>query len=318
VNRNVVFLMIMCILAVAAGCGGEKKQSEAQQTGGTETQTVGRGGAEDSVVTSPGQRRWPSFHGAVLDSMRAQKKRFHITQDQYWEDKGGVLANEFFEVWYPAGRVTVTQGMYVFQELMPARKTFEEFFGTAPRELLVVRCSPDLDTYKAMTGRDWWYYSAIKGDSLTFAPLFIISRRGISDVALPHEYYQWAIRKITRDGVPRWLEEGIASYLAGEGDLLLNQMYEFKDSDVSMTPEKIEMVLQSEEDRRESRIAYFRSYRMVKQLIGTYGEKPFKQAVLAIGEGSSLDQACMKAFHKEYNAVLQDATQYTVDLSQKK
>ncbi len=308
----------MFVLAVAAGCGGEKKQAEAPQTSGGQIQAEGSGTAVDSGAGEYGPRRLPTIRGATLDSLRVMKKRFHITLDKYWEDQGGVLGNEYVEVWYPAGRVTVTHGMYVFEELMPARRKFEEFFGQAPRELLVIRCSTDLDAYRRDTGREWWYYSEIKGDSMTLAPVYILSKRGISSVALPHEYYQWAIRKITRGGAPRWLEEGLASYLVGEEELLLNQMYEFKDTDVTMTPEKIETVLQGEEDRRESRIAYYRSYRMVKQLIDTYGRDRSKQAVMLVGMGKTLDQAFREAVDKDYNAVLHDATQYTVDLTSKK
>jgi len=318
VNRTLILIAVISALAIALGCGGNKKESEALQTSAGQKQTAERAAADDSVITGGAPRRLPTVTGDILDSLRVKKQRFHITQDQYWEDQGGVLANEYFEVWYPAGAVTVTHGMYVFEELMPARKTFEEFFGDAPRELLVIRCSPNLDSYKLDTGREWWYYSEIKGDSAVFCPVWLLFKRAIAMVAVPHEYYQWAVRKTTRGGAPRWLEEGVASYLAGEGELLLNQMYEFASSDVSMTPEKIETVLQGEEDRQDSRIAYYHSYRMVKKLIETFGEDRFKQAVLQIGMGKDLDQAFMTSVQKDYAAVLQVATDYTVDLSQKK
>lgn len=306
------------MLAIASGCGDGKKDGEAPQSGLTRERTGSGDTAADSILTLSGPRRLPTVRGEVLDSLRAKKARFGITQDRYWEDRGGVLANEYFEVWYPAGAVTVTHGMYVFEELMPARRTFEEFFGDAPLELLVIRCSPDLDAYTRETGREWWYYAEIKGDSMTLSPVWILSKRGISPVAIPHEYHQWAVRKLTRNGAPRWLEEGLASYLSGEGDVLLNQMYEFADGDISMTPERIEAVLQGEEDRRAARIAYYRAYRMVKQLIETYGEDRFKQAVVRIGEGKSLDEAFMAEVQRNYAGVLEDAVQYTVDLARKK
>lgn len=304
-NRRKFYLVAIIALFLAAGCGGEKERDVPQDEG-----TAG-----DSVVMAQGTPRWPRMSGDQLDSLQAKKKRFNIKQDQYWEDEGGVLANEYFEVWYPAGRVTVTHGMYVFEELMPARKTFESFFGKAPGELLVIRLSADLDRYKAETGLDWWHYSQIRGDSLTFAPVYILYKRNISFLAVPHEYYQWAVGKITQGGAPRWMEEGVASYLAGEGDLLLNQMKEFVSGDISMSPEKIEEVLQGEEDRRLSRIAYYRAFRMVKQLIDSYGEDKFREAVLLIGMGNTLDQAFTKTVQKDYESVLEDATRYSVDIA---
>lgn len=308
----------LCVLAMAVGCGGEKKEGGSPQTGAAQVRGEEGAAAGDSSVIGSAPRRLPKLYGAQLDTLRSKKERFRITYDQYWEDRGGVLGNEYFEVWYPAGDVTITHGMYVFEELMPARRTLEEFFGKAPRELLVIKDPPDLDAYKRDTGREWWYYAEIKGDSMTFAPVWILSKRGISSLALPHEYYQWAIRKITRNGAPRWMEEGLASYLTGEGDLLLNQMYEFAGSDVEMTADQIEAVLQGELDRRESRIAYYRAFRMVKQLIDTYGEDRFKQAVALLGDGKTLDEAFGAAVGKDYAAVLADATKYSVDLTRKK
>jgi hypothetical protein len=85
-----------------------------------------------------------------------------------------------------------------------------------------------------------------------------------------------------------------------------------------MSPERIEEVLQGEVDRRDSRIAYYRSYRMVEQLIDTYGKEKVQQAVLLIGRGNTLEQACTKTFGKGYAALLQEASDYTVDLTKKK
>jgi hypothetical protein len=308
----------MCVFAAMMGCGKEKKEREVSQTAAGQKQAGGGEKASDSIVGDSPYSPRLKLQGAALDSLRVMKKRFDITRDEYWEDRGGVLANLYFEVWYPVGRVTVTHGMYVIEELMPARKKFEDFFGQAPRELLVIRFPNELDGYKQLTGREWWYYSEIKGDSMTFVPIYILAKRGISPVAIPHEYYQWAVRKITQNGAPRWLEEGMASYLSGEGELLLNQMYEFSQGDVSMSPEKVEDVLQGEVDRRDSRIAYYRSYRMIQQLIDKHGEEKVKQAVVLIGQGNTLDQAFMRALNASYNAVLQEASDYTVDLTKKK
>jgi len=307
----------MCVIVATAGCG-EKKEREGAENGTGKKQTGGAESASDTAGLAYATNPLFKLQGPVLDSLRVKKKRFEITRDEYWEDEGGVLANQYFEVWYPPGRTTVTHAMYMFEELMPARKKLGEFFGEAPRELLVIRCSKDLDDYKRLVNREWWYYSEIKGDSMTFSPVYILFKRGISAMAVPHEYYQWAIRKITQNGAPRWLEEGVASHLSDEGKILLDEMYEFGQGDVSMSPERIEEILQGEEDRRDSRIAYYRSHRMVEQLIDKYGEEKVKQAVLLIGRGNTLEQACTKTFNKGYADMLQEASDYTVDLTKKK
>ncbi|UCG51822.1 MAG: hypothetical protein JSW58_16905 [Candidatus Latescibacterota bacterium] len=312
-RKLVLVATVFCVAVFLISCG-EKEQDEPQQT------------AQADQDTSGWQRpvHWPKgkdvgrLQGVVLDTLRAKKKRFSITRDQYWQNEGGVLANDFFEVWYPPGRMTVTHGMYVFEELMPARKKLKSFFGEAPEELFVINCSIDLEVYKKRTGREWWYYSEIKGDTATFGPIFILSKRGISSMAIPHEYYQWAVQKLTRYGAPRWLEEGLASYLSDEAELLLNQMYEFRRGDVSMTPARIEDVLQGEVTRRDSRIAYYRCYRMVKKLIDTYGENKLREAVLLIGRGNTLDDAFRTVYSLDYDGILEVASDYKVDLTKKK
>ncbi|MEJ2722840.1 MAG: hypothetical protein P8181_17140, partial [bacterium] len=69
--------------------------------------------------------------------------------------------------------------------------------------------------------------------------------------------------------------------------------------------------------RRESRIAYYRSYRMVKKLVDTYGADKVKDAVLLIGRGNTLDDAFRAAFGAGYDEVLKIASDYEVDLTKR-
>lgn len=309
---NRLFILLTVVLAlIAAGCGGKEKESEIARQEEPKDPT-------ETDFKYPQANPTFKIQGALLDSLRVKKQRFGITRDEYWRERGGVLANQYFEVWYPRGEASVTHGMYVFEELMPARAEFEAYFGSAPGELLKINIATEIDVYQRLTGREWWYYADMKGDSLTFVPVYTLYKRGISDMAVPHEYYQWAIRKLTLHGAPRWLEEGMASHLSKEGDLLLEQMYEFFREDHSMSPEKIEEVLQSEDNKRDARIAYFRSYRMVKRLMEEYGEENLKKAIVLIGLGRTLDQAFSDALGIDYSAVLAAASGYTVDLTQKK
>lgn len=312
-NRGIAFLTLVFAVALFAGCGGDKKEPEV-----AETETPGAAKPGGTEFAYPPQNPLYKLQGSTLDSLRVKKKRFDITRDEYWEGQGGVLANKYFEIWYPEGGTTVTHAMYVFEELMPARKKLEQYFGQAPEELFVIRNTVEMDAYKRDTGRDWWYYSDIKGDTATFVPVYTLYKRGISPIAVPHEYYQWAIRKTTRHGAPRWLEEGLASRLANEGPLLLDQLYEFEGENLSMTPERIDEVLQGEEDRRDSRLAYYHSYRMVERLAEKYGEDKVKSAVTLIGVGNTVDQAFTTAFGADQATVVKEALNYPVELPKKK
>jgi len=310
-NRLMVFLTVAFALAAAASCGGDKKEPEVART-------TGRADMNKTEFYYPPPNPLFKLQGAALDSLRLKKKRFDITHDEYWEGEGGVLGNKYFEVWYPEGETTVTHAMYIFEELTPARKKLEEYFGEAPEDLFVIRNTPEIDVYKRVTGREWWYYSEIKGDTAVFVPVYTLYKRGISPVAVPHEYYQWAVRKMTRHGAPRWFEEGIASHLSNEGDLLLEQMYEFANDNLSMSPERIEQVLQGEEDKKDSRIAYYHSYRMVERLVEKFGEDKLKRSVVLIGQGNTLDQAFTAAFGADYGTVLKEASNFAIELPKRK
>jgi hypothetical protein len=282
------------------GCS-ESSQQEETQVAQTEEQTAAtddrqpQGDGRPNYI--PPANPYGRLGPAAMDTLRMLKKKHGISRDEYWENKGGVLANDYFEVWYPVGRMAVSHGMRVFNEIMPARETFEAFFGRVPQERVVIRLPSYLEQYKAWTGREWWFYSDIRADTLTLQPIFILVKRGLAHIAVPHEYHQWAIGRMTNYGAPRWLEEGIASYLAKEGKLLAGQILEFPEEARVMSPAQVEDILVKEETRQDSRIAYYHSFRMVKGIVDRYGEDKLKAMVLALADGQSLDEACQKAFN---------------------
>lgn len=251
---------------------------------------------------------------STLDTLRRYKKTFEITRDEYWPETGGVLANQYFEVWYPPGRVTVTHGMRFFIEIMPARAKFAAFFGSAPEDPLIIYNMSELDVYRELTGREWWYYSVIEGDTMTSSPIFHLVKRSIVHLAVPREYYQWAVTKTSRDGAPRWLQEGLASYLAREHLLLTTQMYEFPERNEKYELAELESVLENETERAASRRAYYYSWRMVSELIDKYGEEKVRDVVVLLGQGYQLEEAFEEAFGESYDNVIAVATGYTLDL----
>ena len=309
--RRLAARIAVAIAVVALfGCGGGEE--EPAQT--TDIQDHDHG--ELAEGDRPGYVPPPTVGGGITpgarDTLRVHAKRHKIVRDEYWETKGGVLANDYFEVWYPRGRTSVTHGMFVFDALMPARFKLKNYLGEAPEEPLVIVISSYMETYKKMTGRDWWYYSEIKADTMTFQPVSVLVQRKIDHMAVPHEYYQWAIRKLSRNGAPRWLEEGFASYFSEEGGLLENQLTEFPDYARDMTADEIEVILDAEEKRSDSRIAYYRSYRMVQNLIDTYGDDKLKEVVRQLGLGTTFAAACEQAFGVSNGEVMRVATNYEI------
>lgn len=306
-TRVIQRVTIIAAVLVIFGCGGNSSKQETQTAKQTQSnsempQALLKDREKPSYI--PQQKALYEMSAGQIDTLRAYKRRFNITRDEYWDLYGGVLGNDYFDVWYPEGRVTVSHAMRVFMDIMPARAKFETFFGDAPEDRLIIICPEDMEHFKELTGRDWWYYGDFRADSLTLQPVYVLFKRGIDELAISHEYYQWALSKLTRYGAPRWLEEGVASYLSNEGRLLTAQVREFPADSVWMSPQRVDDVLVKEETKRDARTAYYHAYTMVMGIIDSWGEDGLKSMVRAMAEGYDMDEACRKVFDMPYADLL--------------
>jgi hypothetical protein len=83
----------------------------------------------------------------------------------------------------------------------------------------------------------------------------------------PREYYEWTIGKLSKRHAPRWVEEGFASYLAGEAAILEDLRQDITANDIAMSTQAMESALEREKDRQETRQAYYNAYRMVEKIV---------------------------------------------------
>jgi hypothetical protein len=258
------------------------------------------------------ERRAPP--GDVLDSLRVMKARFGITREEYWDGQGGVLANDFFELWYPPGGTTVTHGMYAFKSLFEARKKFRDIFGVDPDDHLKVICAANMLSYREKTGYDWWVYSKVDDDQIYFQPVDILYQRTLADMAVARGYYEWGILRLSRHKAPEWLTQGLASLLSDEGTILEQMMREFPEDDVKMTLKRINSGLDKESDRETYRVAVYNAFRMVRRLAARYGRDKVAETILLMGRGEDRKTAFEKAFGEPYDDVVDYAMEFKVNL----
>lgn len=116
------------------------------------------------------------------------------------------------------------------------------------------------------TGQPAWAAAASQGRRVELQPLLILKRRGILETTLRHELAHAAIDSLGRGRTPRWLAEGLAIYLAGEGKLV--ERY----SSARLTTDSIERMLSGASSAQEMRAAYAAAYSEVKRLIQAQGE----------------------------------------------
>jgi hypothetical protein len=247
----------------------------------------------------------------VLDSLRAMKERFTITREAYWEKRGGVLANDFFELWYPPGNVTVTHGMFAFGELVDAQKKFRRIFGSDPGDRLVVICSATMEGYTEQTGLEWFVYAKVDRDEVHYQPIGVLVQRKLADCALPRGYFEWGILQLSKHRAPQWLTQGFSSQLSDEAKILEDQLSEFSD-DVKMTLEEINLALEKKNDRKAYRIALYDAYRMVRRLAAHYDRDKITDVIRLMGNGDSVAVAFEKTFDRSYEEVVSDAMDFKV------
>ena len=119
--------------------------------------------------------------------------------------------------------------------------------------------------FVARTGMPSWAAAAADKNKIELQPLPLLKQRRILESTLRHELAHAVIDTLGDN--PRWLAEGMAIYLAGEGKLL--EPYR---SNTPISPETIERQLTASKSPAEMRTAYADAYFLVRELIRTNGE----------------------------------------------
>ena len=120
------------------------------------------------------------------------------------------------------------------------------------------------------TGLPYWAAAATRGNQIELQPLAALRRRRILETTLRHELVHTMVDIVSRERAPRWLAEGLAIHIAGEGPLVAR--YEPRRR---MTVEEINKQLgysQSLKSAEDMRTLYAAAYGQVRHLIKTEGE----------------------------------------------
>jgi stage II sporulation protein D len=117
------------------------------------------------------------------------------------------------------------------------------------------------------TGQPAWAAAATKGTRIEIQPLETLKRRRILETTLRHELVHSLVDTVGRGRAPRWLAEGLALHLAGEGRLVVRYQPRRR-----MTTDEIEKELSDMRSANDMRAAYAAAYSEVKRLINSEGE----------------------------------------------
>jgi hypothetical protein len=180
------------------------------------------------------------------------------------------LSSEHFRVTYPANvdRRDADQVLNTLESTRGdlLRRASAASVGTNI-PLLEIRLNESTGDFTSRSGQPWWAAAATKGNRIELQPVGLLKRRGVLATTLRHELAHTVIDAVSRNRAPRWLEEGFALYLAGEGRMI--SRYQKRSA---LSNEELEKRLERPGSQQDMRALYAHAYTSVFELIRNGGE----------------------------------------------
>jgi len=180
------------------------------------------------------------------------------------------ISSEHFRVTYPAD-VERRDADQVLTTLESARGDYLRRASAASIAvdipILDIRLNDGTGDFTSRTGQPWWAAAATKGNRIELQPLPLLKRRGVLWTTLRHELAHAVIDAVSRNRAPRWLAEGLAIYLAGEGQSISRYATRTKLND-----DDLERRMERPSSQQDMRVLYAQAYATTADLIRREGE----------------------------------------------
>ena len=188
------------------------------------------------------------------------------------------IAGEHFRVDYPAS-IARADAEYLLQLLESDRNTLlrRPYLPAGIRVPFVdVFVNETTGDFVGRTGLSPWTAAATNENRIELQPIDLLKRRGVLETTVRHELVHKIVESAGCGGTPRWLAEGLALYLAGEGTMIAR----FTPS-VRLTTAEIESKLEKPVNNDDMRGVYASAYAEVRRLMKEYGEAEIWRRVVS-------------------------------------
>jgi SpoIID/LytB domain protein len=180
------------------------------------------------------------------------------------------LRSEHFRVSYPA-RVARSEAEALLRTLEAAYADVSRRLDRASLGALL----PDTEVFihettgdfVGATGQPAWVAAVTEGRRIELQPLDVLRRRGLLLTTPRHEFVHAALAALGAGRAPRWLVEGLAAYVAGEGPGLARSASKEK-----ISTDELERRLARPGSPQEMRALYAAAYAEVSALVRREGE----------------------------------------------
>ncbi len=255
----------------------------------------------------------------IPDSLLSPKDRFNLVIDDYHPIKGGVIGNEDIEVHYPPTEIYDFLSRKVFGIAFDSYQEVKELIGPPSGEKVVCVGAKDLDEYKFLQKKEWWYYGIIKGDTIYFEPYQLMLKRrdrmsdqSVAQIAFRQKLAQMALRERSGGKIPLWLREGMASHIAEEDVVVKAGAAQWRDefSDFRATEAELNNYLEVAEGMALTRVAFFIALQMFENLLEMSSMEKILSFLDELEEGKTLGQASRSVFGMDYPALIDKISEY--------
>ena len=234
-----------------------------------------------------------------------------------------VVATEFVELHY--------RGPYIPPEVALAMAEYADYAYFAIKDRLgwtldgpfPLYMPFDLKAYGKDYGLPWWVPGDVEDGRVILEPISVITSRGIALECLTHYYVEWQLRHRTGDRLPYWFLYGAGTFFGDEEWVLKGQVDVIHDRPLDISMEHMERDLEMfrdralmqkeldtpgilEQERLDSRVAYWRAHRLVRDIMLGEGLAPFKRMVASMEADPALsfEDAVAASYGKSLDALL--------------